>query len=137
MFARILLSVDGSETSQRAVPLVGELARRFDAEVIVFHVAEWEPGPLGPRAKEPVDTAAELAEQIAGDLSDGGVRAVPETHSASHGKVAGEIVDTADRREVDLIVMGSRGLSELGALLLGSVAYRVLQTSRRPVLIVR
>ena len=53
------------------------------------------------------------------------------------GEPAEEIVDYARLEEVDLIVMGSRGLSPIQELLLGSVSDKVLRTAPCPVLIAR
>ena len=54
-----------------------------------------------------------------------------------YGHAAREIVEDADEHDVDAIVMGSRGRSDLEGLVLGSVAHKVLHLSKRPVLIVR
>jgi nucleotide-binding universal stress UspA family protein len=53
------------------------------------------------------------------------------------GEQAKAIVDEAGRFDADLIIMGSRGLSDFQALLLGSVAHRVVHYAHSPVLIVR
>ena len=137
MFARILLPVDGSENSRRAVPVAAELANIVGARVIVFHSGEWEPGALGPKVRELPMEAAGFAEAIADGLTTQGIDADHETQTARSGQVAGQIVEVARRREADLIVMGSRGLSDLGSLVVGSVTHAVLQSAECPVLVVR
>jgi nucleotide-binding universal stress UspA family protein len=53
------------------------------------------------------------------------------------GDVAKQIVDTADRLEADMIILGHKGVSRIGAFALGSVAERVVEASKRKVLIVK
>jgi len=53
------------------------------------------------------------------------------------GDAAAIIIDAASRLDVDLIVLGRRGLSELGRYLIGSVANKVVQYAHKPVMVVR
>jgi nucleotide-binding universal stress UspA family protein len=55
----------------------------------------------------------------------------------AHGLIANEIVRLARDRQVDQIAMGTRGMGAVGAMLLGSVAQRVLHQSPVPVLLVK
>jgi nucleotide-binding universal stress UspA family protein len=65
------------------------------------------------------------------------VKASGETRAGLSGEQAKAIVDEASRFDADLIIMGSRGLSDFQALLLGSVAHKVVHYAHCPVLIVR
>lgn len=136
MFRRILLAVDGSEGSERAVEVATDLAATTAAEVLVFHVREVEMA----RGGDPVETpqeAADLVNGIAEDLRAKGVTAVADARTASYGSVAREIVSEAEAAGADLIVMSARGLSDVTALLIGSVAHKVLHLAPCPVLIAR
>ena len=53
------------------------------------------------------------------------------------GDPASRIIDISNKLNVDLIVLGSRGTSELGQFLLGSVANKVVQYAHKPVMVVR
>ena len=64
-------------------------------------------------------------------------RNVPFADRVLEGKVEVAIVDAADYERCDLIIMGSRGHSELEGLLLGSVTHRVLQMASCPVMVIR
>ncbi len=100
MFEKVLLAVDGSDHSMRAVPIAGEIAERFGSELVVLNVQE-------------------------------------EVVRAPVGQVARLLLDVARDEGAGLIVMGTRGLSDWGRLLMGSVAHKVLHLSEIPVLVVR
>jgi nucleotide-binding universal stress UspA family protein len=139
MFRTILLAVDGSKYAEKAAELVAEVGKAGGDEVVVLHVTEMLP-PRFPMSE--LDDAAdkdtmELARRYATDLEAAGLTARTEFRHAAFGHVARVIIELADELDAGLIVMGSRGLSDLGALLLGSVAHKVLHLAHRPVLIVR
>jgi nucleotide-binding universal stress UspA family protein len=96
MFRTILLAVDGSKHSEKAVELAKHLATVGNEEVVVT-----------------------------------------ELRSAQYGGVARILTNLAEDVDAGLIVMGSHGRGDLTALLLGSVAHKVLHYSNRPVLIAR
>jgi nucleotide-binding universal stress UspA family protein len=140
MFRTILLAVDGSEQSEKAAELAAQLARDGNDELVVTHVTEMPPSrhqvQPGPDFEFDKD-AIELAKGYAADMEADGLKARVELRQSQYGHVARIIVDLADELDAGLIVMGSRGRSDLSALLLGSVAHKVLHLSRRPVLIAR
>jgi nucleotide-binding universal stress UspA family protein len=76
-------------------------------------------------------------EHAAQELHDAGVKAHYEVRNALYGQAAREIVDDASAHDAGVIVMGSRGRSDLTGLLLGSTAHKVIHLSDRPVLVVR
>lgn len=137
MFERILLAVDGSEHSYRAVPVAADLARRYEGDVIVLHVREHE---LTWGADIDIETdleAVTLVDDIVRLLKEDEVNVSGDVIRVPIGNTARAIVDVASRDRVDLIVMGTRGLSEWGRLLLGSVADKVLHLAECLVLVVR
>ncbi|MGD8968574.1 MAG: universal stress protein [Anaerolineae bacterium] len=81
-----------------------------------------------------VDMGREIANRAVAELEDAGVRVDTEV---LQGPPAEAILRVAKTRQVDLIVMGTRGYGELTSLLLGSVSHRVLAHSRVPVMVVR
>jgi nucleotide-binding universal stress UspA family protein len=139
MFEKIVLAVDGSEQSRKAVPLAVDVARKSDAEVVVVHVREHVVDLGGVWEQESQSRAAAIVDAACKDLGEAGVKARASVRRslAGSGRIAQEIIEAADEEEADLIVMGSRGVSNLRGLLLGSVAHKILQLSSQPVLIAR
>jgi nucleotide-binding universal stress UspA family protein len=78
-----------------------------------------------------------LAEGYVTALEEAGVKSRTELRSAQYGGIARVLSNLADDLDAGLIVMGSHGRGDLTALLLGSVAHKVVHLSNRPVLIAR
>jgi nucleotide-binding universal stress UspA family protein len=137
MLEQILLAVDGSEHSKRAIPLAADIARKSKGTVVVVHVREHQVarGPVWERESE--DEVKKLLEGVIGELKSAGIEAKSEARQALLGRAAQGICDAADEHEAGLIVMGSRGLSDFQGLLLGSVTHKVIQLARCPVLVTR
>lgn len=138
-FNVILLAVDKSKQSDAAVEAARDLAGLSGGTVELLHVQEREVvvGKLGGswdlETQEEAEAFLDKETQI---LRDAGVTVNPQVLRARHEETAHAIVDTADRVGADVIVMGTRGLSAIGALMVGSTAYKVLHASKRPVLVV-
>ncbi|WP_298611512.1 universal stress protein [uncultured Thiothrix sp.] len=139
LLERILVAVDGSYQSERAISQAAFLAKLTQAEVIV--VVAYNPiTKLHRRGLLPSEEiiesmrldAHELANEATALLTTKNikVRAI-----AARGDPAEAIVTLAEEEKVSLIIMGHRGLGNLKRFLLGSVTERVLQTSSIPVLI--
>ena len=137
MFNKILLAVDGSEHSDRAVALASELAQTLDGEILVFHVREKAPMRFGSYVVNVAEVERDIADETAKRLKDQGISARPERHTAYYGHTAKLIAEGAQEYGADLIVMGSRGLSDLGGMLLGSVTHKVLHLATCPVLVAK
>jgi len=137
MFARILLAVDGSPQSDKAAQLAARLAAAAGDEVIVTHIIELLPTKIGVTELEPREDAEQLVQRYAKELAATGVNASTDLGRALSGHVGKMLVNAATEHRVGLIVMGSRGRSDLGSFLLGSVAHKVLHHSHCPVLIAR
>jgi nucleotide-binding universal stress UspA family protein len=140
MFQTILLAVDGSKHSEKAVELAKHLATVGHDQVVVTHVTELLParfqGYPGLDAEADNDVI-ELATGYVAELEEAGIKARAELPSAQYGGVARILTNLAEDLDAGLIVMGSHGRGDLTALLLGSVAHKVLHLSDRPVLIAR
>jgi nucleotide-binding universal stress UspA family protein len=137
MFRKILVPVDGSRHSDRALTFVRELAGECDSEVLVFHVREKSVGRGGSWDVNLSEEDVDIAEEAAQKLVSEGVKAKSERLSAFYGNAARSIVRAAGDNETDAIVMGSRGLSDWSGLLVGSVTHKVLRMARCPVVVVR
>jgi nucleotide-binding universal stress UspA family protein len=136
MFEKIVVPVDGSVPSSRAVPAAADLAKKYGSEIVLVHIREFEVS-RGVFAKETPKEALEFADQIAKDLKDQGIKVRVEVRSATSGHAAHEIMEVADKEAASLIVMGTRGLSDWSGMLVGSVAHKVIHMSKVPVLTVR
>jgi nucleotide-binding universal stress UspA family protein len=142
VIGNILVAIDGSEHSRRAARFAHDLAQQTGARITLLFVLE-PPRvlPFGFLDSEVItaphtdtkemDTVQRLLEQVAADLPKAQVEKVVE-----FGAPADTIVSVAEKRGVDLIVVGARGLSRGGKWLLGSVSDRVLQHAGRPVTVV-
>jgi nucleotide-binding universal stress UspA family protein len=137
MFDRILIAVDGSPYSEPAVSAAVEMATKFNSQAFVLHVREHDRGRAGAFPMETPQDALDLVSNTVKTLRAAGVTATGDVHGAVAGYAAKEIVDTAKGQAADLIVMGSRGLSDIAGLFVGSVTHKVLQLARIPVLVVR
>ena len=139
VYDKILVAVDHSEVSDRAVIAARDLAVLSHGEVWVLHLREREVG-VKTGALTADETTEEANAQVAasvGVLTQAGVKAHGEVRSTIFGYAAREIVGDAEEIGADVIVMGSRGRGDLAGLLLGSTAHKVIHLSHRPVLIVR
>ena len=136
MFKKILVAIDGSGYSRQALPAALEVAKKFESAVFVVHVFEHD---RGRAAAFTIGTPAE-ATRLIGDavklVRDAGLTAAGEVHDRAVGHVAIDIVETARAIGADLIVMGTRGLSDVQGLLLGSVTHKVMQLAHTAVLVV-
>jgi nucleotide-binding universal stress UspA family protein len=139
MYDKILVAVDHSPMSERAVEAARDLALLSKGEVWVLHVREYE---MGSKAGvlPPRETAAEADAEVAASveiLTEGGVTAHGLVKKTMYGHAAREIVADAIELGCGVIVMGSRGRGDLAGLVLGSTAHKVIHLTDRPVLITR
>lgn len=140
---RIVVGVDGSETSRHALRWAAEEARSHGSQLHVIHA--WEvptlavgtgvsPGRRTARPDAQHEEASKLVADVVrdelGDNPPGDVRT-----SIGRGPAAGVLLDAA--READLLVVGSRGLGGFKGLLLGSVSSKMAAHAPCPVVIVR
>jgi nucleotide-binding universal stress UspA family protein len=88
-------------------------------------------------ADETMDEARATVQAIVDKLTAAGVKAHGEVRNTLFGYAGREIVDDAIEHGVDVIVMGSRGRTDLAGLILGSTAHKVIHLADRPVLVVR
>jgi nucleotide-binding universal stress UspA family protein len=130
MERRILFAVDDTPASRAAVPVVAAFARASGAEVRVLHVI-----PDGQRGggAEGLDLVRSFVQAV----SEAGVVAVGQVRRRGGKEVAGVIAESAVGWRASLVAIGSRGRSDLAALVLGSVSHRAAAELDPPVLVVR
>ncbi len=137
---KILVPLDGSQTSEAILPVVERLAGPRDLTISLLEIIE--PIPTAARADTPIgledmlafqqgDTERYLA-KVAAPLNDKGLRV---ERSVEHGRAAEVIAAFGRPERVDLIAMATHGRSGLGRLFFGSVAEGVLRHAAVPVLL--
>ncbi|MDX1377838.1 MAG: universal stress protein, partial [Anaerolineales bacterium] len=135
MFERILLAVDGSDHAVHAAKVAGNLARSMEAELRIVTVYEPIPALLGePYMQVAVNARLDVTQVVlqnaviaVGDIPNEIQTAMIE------GNPAETIIEVAQIRKSDLIVMGSRGLGRLAGMLLGSTSQKVVSHAPCPV----
>jgi nucleotide-binding universal stress UspA family protein len=139
MYEKILVAVDHSEVSARALTAARELASLSHGEVWVLHLREREMmGKTGMMTSaESSDEASTAVSDAVAELTQAGIKAHGVVRDTVFGYAAREIVSDAAGVGADVIVMGSRGRGDLAGLVLGSTAHKVIHLADRPVLVVR
>lgn len=148
----ILLPTDGSRDSWKAVDVLKSIEFSVDTTLTLFHVIKkkiYETGQvLGSVGKSRTEFAR-LAKDLCGDRGSAGVDLLKDTKDAlsstglkirerlAFGHEAQEILKAAKLQKADLVIVGSKGLTGLRRLLMGSVAHTVSQHAPCSVLVVR
>lgn len=140
---KILVAVDFSEHTEAAVLYASELAKAFEAEVLLCHVvappeliSQLHPGEEGYFPPNLPELQTKAAQQECRDLlAKSGI--AKGRILIEQGTPFVEIVRTARNEQVDLIIVGTHGRGAVAHMLLGSVAERVVRKAPCPVLVVR
>ena len=139
---KILVPVDFSEHSARALEMAIDLAKAFGAGIQLLHCYQIQPfgiSPYGIALPEGFDSEVRQAAELRVDEWRGKVllEGIEVEVRLSSRFPSLEISETASEIGADLIVMGTRGLSGIKHVLLGSVAERTLRLAPCPVLTVK
>ena len=146
MYQRILVPIDGSQTSTKALQAALQMSKASGGCVRIIHLIDasaYLSGPAGyldfpsdlPSAmrsagNKVLEDAANLAKAI-------GVQAETHLYDSFDGKLADVVSDAALQWKADLIVVGTHGRSGVGRALLGSGAEQILRLAPVPVLVIR
>ena len=139
MFKNILVAVDGSEHGLKAARVAGEVARCMQASLFVVVAYDPVPAYLGePNLQEAISARLFDSEKIlANAMAEIGEIPGAITKMMLEGPPAEVVLNVAETREVDLVVMGTRGLGRLTSLVVGSQSQKVIAHANCPVLLVR
>jgi nucleotide-binding universal stress UspA family protein len=144
MFSRILVAVDGSAFAERALKCAVDLAKKYQAKLIVTHIVLRQFYAVTPSEAGVLATTVFVKEMEAEgkaiiDKAGAYARAEGADYECKllQGVAAEEIIKLATSEKAELIVMGSRGLTEVRAFLLGSVSDKVSHHAKIPTLIVK
>jgi nucleotide-binding universal stress UspA family protein len=132
----IVVGVDGSETSRRALAWASQEATLRQAHLTVLTVHEnpeghWTGNPLYYRESGPAQERAEAAAEDA--LTRGGYRGHASVRAVA-GLAAEQLIEAS--RDADLLVVGSRGEGGFARLLMGSVSTQVVHHALCPVVVI-
>jgi nucleotide-binding universal stress UspA family protein len=142
MFKRILVPVDGSETSTAALTAALQIAREAGGRVRVVHVLDelayvygYDYGADVMRiAREQATKLTQQALELAGSA---GVPCDSRLVEAPGQRLGDAVADAAQAWEADLVVVGTHGRRGVGRVLLGSGAEQVIRSAPVPVLVIR
>ena len=140
MFEKILLAVDGSEHSIHSAKEAGDLARAMKSDILRIVVAfDSIPPYLGePNLQQAIDARMKDANAILQRAQEAVGKIPGEIHTELiEGSPAEAIINVAKTRGSTVIVMGSRGMSAMAELVLGSTSHKVVSHAPCPVLVVR
>ena len=144
LIERILVYIDGSQSSDHALKFAMDLARRYSAEIRLLHVIpimpicssvlnSWEPfSPLYM-----IESDAEGEEILACALNKTTEASVRSVAKVDYGRPATRIIQAAKEEGIDLIVMGTEDKGFFARLFLGSICDHVSRHAPCPVLIVK
>ena len=144
--SKILVAVDGSDPSFNASTYAIDFAKRNGAELIVLYIvspvpySQFEYANIGRmkeiESNEMEKAQREVVDKVKQKATENNVSVKTEV-LIKYTSVVKEIVEYAEDNKVDMIVIGSRGVTGLKKILLGSVAIGVVTYSHCPVLVVK
>ena len=138
MIKNILVPVDGSEGADRAIEKAVMLAQICAAKLNFLYVANINQLAINAVLSDAILDSVTKAGNV---ILDRALEMVPEGGAkesfSDTGSPAVVILDFAETNDIDLIVMGSRGLGVVKGVLLGSVSQYVVEQSKCPVLVVK
>ena len=139
MFKNILIAYDGSEHARHAAQIAGELGRQqTHAELWLVVVVEPIPKDLGkPYVDKLIAKRTQKGEELIRKAKEFIGKDITVNEVLLFASPAEIIVEEAEIRKCDLIIMGTRGLGSLRGLLLGSQTHKVISLAKCPVLAVK
>lgn len=148
MHKHVLIPVDGSDHSFKALDVAADLARTYGSKLTILHVVPSNEVPEGlqrwAKTEQFLDPPQAIYEQAIADrileaaesrLKGKDIRSIQR--ASERGDAAKKILEVAKRKGADLIVLGTRGLSDFQGLVLGSVAHKVTHAAPCMVVTVR
>jgi nucleotide-binding universal stress UspA family protein len=142
MYSKILVPVDGSENSIRALRHGLSLSSKLGSKLTVLYVLEIPP-VVYVQSQKVIDSVISTLEKEAKDIFDAvnlesrNYDTVYETILLKGHHVASLINEYADQNAVDIIIIGSRGNGKFKSAILGSVAHNVFHNTKKPILIIK
>ncbi|UJH68466.1 universal stress protein [Allomuricauda sp. SCSIO 65647] len=137
----IIVPVDFSEQSEKALKVAAALSEKYKANLFVLHMLELSPAIMANTEYMPPEHVVHLMKlnekRFAEFLDKPYLKNVNITPIIKHYKVFSEVNDVAEKHGADLIVMGSHGVDGLEEIFIGSNTERVVRSSEIPVLVIK
>lgn len=150
VFSKILVAFDGSEPSKRALDLATKMAAMFKGELVIITVVPKAPFPIlaeegsSPfRAREYEIYQKRMQDSFRNSLERAEADVLEHNPSLKYeailleGRPSATILEESEKRDVNLIIMGSRGLGGITGWILGSTSRKVVDQCTKPILIVK
>ena len=140
MFNNILIAYDGSEHSRKAAKIAGDFAREQKSSAKLWIVTVMDPLPreLGePNFSQLIERRTVIGQGLLDEAVALASDNVEIQRELVFGSPAESIIQVAETRNCDLIVMGTRGLSVIQGLVTGSQVQKVISHAHCPVLVVK
>ncbi len=134
---RFLVPLDGSRLAESVLPVVQQVASRFQAHVILLHIVEQHPPATihGERHLSGVAQAQTYLEEIATSLRSSGIPVEIHVHEEKENNVAHSIVQHFQELHADLVIMCTHGHGGLREIIFGSKAQQALQQGTQSILL--
>ncbi len=144
MIHKILIATDGSEHAQRALRYAEESALKWNSELLIVSVVPLispllVPGP-GFNLGKYMSELENVYQNVLIEAEEHVKRESPEIKTSTQlgkGRPAEIIIEIAEKENVDLIVMGSRGYGSITGWILGSTSRHVVEHCTKPILIIK
>jgi len=138
LYEKILVPLDGSELAQIALPYAEKLAKALGSQIILIYVSESNDDRNQHMHKFYLQQMAEAAQRDAERFQDRqGVGTIKVDSVMIVGDPAEAIVEYADKQDIGLIVMTTHGRSGIKRWAMGSVADKVLRSTKQPIALIR
>jgi nucleotide-binding universal stress UspA family protein len=154
VFNKILVALDGSEPAEKALDYAVDIADKYSSEIILLSVLHVDPRAYAPLVPTPegelpissvamdtyINNLKSSFEKVLSTALDKVKKTKPNLIVSTRlveGRPANMIIEASRGGDVDLIVIGSRGLGGIREFLLGSVSDRVADEAQCPVLIIK
>jgi nucleotide-binding universal stress UspA family protein len=138
MFEKVLVAIDGSAQAEHALDAAQQLASLSGGEVRVVHVREVAlAGRAGAVPMEEEAEAKKVVDDAVAKLAKSGLNVTGALRGGRLGHVPAQLLEEAEEWGATVMVLASRGLSDLAGLVIGSTTHKVLHLGQLPVLVVR
>jgi len=138
VYKKIIVPLDGSKYSEKALQRAGDLADAFNAKIILIYVVE-KSAPINLLdRKEYLELLRKFGNKVLNNATSVlSKRGITGKKILKEGNIVNEIEKIVKSEKCDLIIVGNKGLGSVARFLLGSVSNKIAQTSSCSVLIVK
>lgn len=140
MMKRILVPIDFSEQSENALKTAAVFAKKFDFEIVIVHMLEFSQAIISGSSQSAQETVfyLKLTERRLNEFLDKNyLKDIKITPVIKHYKVFSELNELSKEENIDLIIMGSQGVSGIKEIFVGSNTQKVIRHSEVPILVIK